>query len=54
MWQVEHPGGIQAPTGRLLEREDMGMMRPFVVMPAQVLKFDHGGAHGGHGEGRPG
>ncbi|WP_298567440.1 hypothetical protein [Streptomyces luteogriseus] len=22
-----------------------------VVMPAQVLKFDHGGARGGHGEG---
>nr|WP_306934149.1 O-aminophenol oxidase PhsA [Streptomyces luteogriseus] len=38
----------------LLEHEDMGMMRPFVVMPAQVLKFDHGGAHGGHGEGHTG
>ncbi|MEU0455992.1 O-aminophenol oxidase PhsA [Streptomyces sp. NPDC006129] len=38
----------------LLEHEDMGMMRPFVVMPAQVLKFDHGGAHGGHGEGHSG
>ncbi|MFI7139016.1 multicopper oxidase domain-containing protein [Streptomyces massasporeus] len=38
----------------LLEREDMGMMRPFEVMPAQVLKCDHGGAHGGHGEGRTG
>ncbi|MFF9804762.1 O-aminophenol oxidase PhsA [Streptomyces coeruleorubidus] len=38
----------------LLEHEDMGMMRPFVVMPEQVLKFDHGGAHGGHGEGHTG
>ncbi|GAA4323472.1 multicopper oxidase domain-containing protein [Streptomyces venetus] len=38
----------------LLEHEDMGMMRPFVVMPSQVLKFDHGGAHGGHGEGHTG
>ncbi|MGW4202453.1 O-aminophenol oxidase PhsA [Streptomyces sp. NPDC004726] len=32
----------------LLEHEDMGMMRPFVVMPPQALKFDHGGGHGGH------
>lgn len=31
----------------LLEHEDMGMMRPFVVMPAEAMKFDHGGAHGG-------
>lgn len=38
----------------LLEHEDMGMMRPFVVMPAQALKFDHGGGHGGHGEGHTG
>jgi hypothetical protein len=35
-----------APTGgsctsHLLEHEDMGMMRPFAVMPPQVLKFDH-------------
>ncbi|MBB5798259.1 hypothetical protein HDA41_006223 [Streptomyces caelestis] len=30
------------------------MPRPFAVMPPQVLKFDHGGAHGGHGEGRTG
>jgi spore coat protein A len=30
------------------------MTRPFVVMPPQVLKFDHGGAHGGHGEGHTG
>jgi spore coat protein A len=30
------------------------MTRPFVVMPPQVLKFDHGGAHGGRGEGRTG
>jgi o-aminophenol oxidase len=33
---------------------DMGMMRPFVVMPAQVLEFDHGGAHGSRGEGHTG
>ncbi|MEU1813844.1 O-aminophenol oxidase PhsA [Streptomyces roseifaciens] len=35
----------------LLEHEDMGMMRPFVVMPGEVLKFHHGehGGHGGHG-----
>ncbi|HET6861291.1 MAG TPA: O-aminophenol oxidase PhsA [Streptomyces sp.] len=32
----------------LLEHEDMGMMRPFVVMPPEALKFDHGGGHGGH------
>ncbi|MFJ3646478.1 O-aminophenol oxidase PhsA [Streptomyces murinus] len=36
----------------LLEHEDMGMMRPFVVMPAEAMKFDHGvmhdGGHGGH------
>ncbi|MFF0011887.1 O-aminophenol oxidase PhsA [Streptomyces sp. NPDC005374] len=37
-----------------LEHEDMGMMRPFVVMPPEALKFDHGGAHGGHGEGHTG
>ncbi|MFI0807102.1 multicopper oxidase domain-containing protein [Streptomyces echinatus] len=35
----------------LLEHEDMGMMRPFVVMPPEALKFDHGAAHGGHGGG---
>ncbi|MFD4505897.1 O-aminophenol oxidase PhsA [Streptomyces sp. NPDC058457] len=35
----------------LLEHEDMGMMRPFVVMPEEAMKFDHGTAHGGHGEG---
>ncbi|CAM5377554.1 O-aminophenol oxidase [Streptomyces canus] len=29
------------------------MMRPFVVMPPEALKFDHG-AHGGHGEGHTG
>ncbi|MGI5353331.1 multicopper oxidase family protein [Streptomyces sp. CA-250714] len=34
----------------LLEHEDMGMMRPFTVMPREVLKFDHG-AGGGHGGG---
>ncbi|MFE5044796.1 O-aminophenol oxidase PhsA [Streptomyces sp. NPDC056637] len=33
----------------LLEHEDMGMMRPFVVMPAEAMKFDHGAGHGGHG-----
>jgi spore coat protein A len=38
----------------LLEHEDMGMMRPFVVMPPEALKFDHGGGHGEHGEGHPG
>lgn len=41
----------------LLEHEDMGMMRPFVVMPAEALKFDHGAGHGGHdghGEGHTG
>ncbi|WSA47584.1 multicopper oxidase domain-containing protein [Streptomyces sp. NBC_01803] len=32
----------------LLEHEDMGMMRPFVVMPREVLKFDHNPGHGGH------
>ncbi|MFC0845164.1 O-aminophenol oxidase PhsA [Streptomyces noboritoensis] len=32
----------------LLEHEDMGMMRPFVVAPPEALKFDHAG-HGGHG-----
>lgn len=38
----------------LLEYEDMGMMRPFVVMPEEAMTFDHGGAHGGHGEGHTG
>lgn len=37
----------------LLEHEDMGMMRPFVVMPPEVLAFHHhhpgGGGHD-HGE----
>lgn len=32
----------------LLEHEDAGMMRPFTVMPPEVLKFDHG-----HGGGHP-
>ncbi|PGH48520.1 phenoxazinone synthase [Streptomyces sp. Ru87] len=33
----------------LLEHEDMGMMRPFTVMPPEVMKFDHGQpGHGGH------
>ncbi|MFE7131658.1 O-aminophenol oxidase PhsA [Streptomyces sp. NPDC057638] len=35
----------------LLEHEDMGMMRPFVVLPPEVLPFDHGGHDGGHGGG---
>ncbi|MFI7011165.1 O-aminophenol oxidase PhsA [Streptomyces sp. NPDC050145] len=39
----------------LLEHEDMGMMRPFVVMPKEALKFDHGAGHGGdHGGGHGG
>ncbi|MFF8640821.1 O-aminophenol oxidase PhsA [Streptomyces sp. NPDC015345] len=38
----------------LLEHEDMGMMRPFVVMPKEALKFDHGAGHGGHGAGHGG
>ncbi|MFF9071750.1 O-aminophenol oxidase PhsA [Streptomyces sp. NPDC014872] len=38
----------------LLEHEDMGMMRPFVVMPPEALKFDHGAGHGGHGPGHGG
>ncbi|MEV0278260.1 O-aminophenol oxidase PhsA [Streptomyces sp. NPDC050610] len=33
----------------LLEHEDMGMMRPVVVMPAEVMKFHHGDAGHGHG-----
>ena len=32
----------------LLEHEDAGMMRPFTVMPPEVMKFDHG-----HGGGHP-
>ncbi|MGW1867608.1 O-aminophenol oxidase PhsA [Streptomyces mauvecolor] len=32
----------------LLEHEDMGMMRPFVVMPKEAMKFEHGAGHGGH------
>ncbi|MFF3732489.1 O-aminophenol oxidase PhsA [Streptomyces sp. NPDC002476] len=38
----------------LLEHEDMGMMRPFVVLPPEALKFDHGAGHGGHGRGHGG
>ncbi|MEE1752517.1 multicopper oxidase domain-containing protein [Streptomyces sp. SP18CS02] len=38
----------------LLEHEDMGMMRPFVVMPKEVLRFDHGAGHGGGHDGSPG
>ncbi|MFY1638095.1 multicopper oxidase family protein [Solwaraspora sp. WMMB335] len=51
-----------AHSGRFLhhchmrDHEDMGMMRPFVVMPAEVMKIEHqgghpmggGAAHGGH------
>ncbi|MEV6672112.1 O-aminophenol oxidase PhsA [Streptomyces sp. NPDC051162] len=33
----------------LLEHEDMGMMRPFVVMPDEVMAFHHGGDAGRHG-----
>lgn len=33
----------------LLEHEDMGMMRPFVVMPDEVMAFHHGGGAGQHG-----
>ncbi|ARZ70159.1 multicopper oxidase domain-containing protein [Streptomyces sp. HU2014] len=53
-------GRFQGAKGRfmyhchLLEHEDMGMMRPFVVMPGEVLKFHHGepgGHHGGHHDG---
>jgi len=32
----------------LLEHEDMGMMRPFVVLPKEALKFDHGAGHDEH------
>ncbi|MCN9242866.1 multicopper oxidase domain-containing protein [Streptomyces sp. RY43-2] len=32
----------------LLEHEDMGMMRPFVVMPSEAMKFSHDMGHGGH------
>ncbi|MEV5985354.1 O-aminophenol oxidase PhsA [Streptomyces sp. NPDC052051] len=32
----------------LLEHEDMGMMRPFVVMPSEAMKFSHEMGHGGH------
>lgn len=35
----------------LLEHEDMGMMRPFVVMPREVLKFHHHQPGGDHGHG---
>ncbi|MFC7302888.1 O-aminophenol oxidase PhsA [Streptomyces monticola] len=38
----------------LLEHEDMGMMRPFVVMPKEALKFDHGAGHGPHEGGHGG
>ncbi|MEC4017516.1 O-aminophenol oxidase PhsA [Streptomyces sp. H27-D2] len=38
----------------LLEHEDMGMMRPFVVLPKEALKFDHGAGHGGHDGGHGG
>lgn len=32
----------------LLEHEDMGMMRPYLVMLPEAMKFDHGAGHGGH------
>ena len=34
-----------------LEHEDMGMMRPFVVMPPEVLAFHHHHPGGGHDHG---
>ncbi|MGP4111383.1 multicopper oxidase family protein [Streptomyces sp. 4N509B] len=34
----------------LLEHEDMGMMRPFAVLPREVMVFDHHSPDGGHGE----
>ncbi|WP_242587657.1 O-aminophenol oxidase PhsA [Streptomyces sp. MST-110588] len=37
----------------LLEHEDMGMMRPFVVMPPEVVRFHHH-QPGGHGHGHGG
>ncbi|MFH8404939.1 O-aminophenol oxidase PhsA [Streptomyces sp. NPDC018019] len=55
---VDVVGRFQGATGRfmyhchILEHEDMGMMRPFVVMPREVLKFHHhppgGHDHGDH------
>ncbi|TBO60593.1 phenoxazinone synthase [Streptomyces kasugaensis] len=33
----------------LLEHEDMGMMRPFVVMPPEALEFHHHQPDGSHG-----
>ncbi|MBT2386288.1 multicopper oxidase domain-containing protein [Streptomyces sp. ISL-11] len=48
-------GRFQGAKGRfmyhchLLEHEDMGMMRPYVVMPPEVLKFHHGDDGGHHG-----
>ncbi|MFC0531306.1 multicopper oxidase family protein [Phytohabitans kaempferiae] len=36
------------------DHEDMGMMRPFVVMPAQVLKIEHQGGHPMAGPGHSG
>ncbi|WP_406380358.1 hypothetical protein [Streptomyces sp. NBC_01618] len=53
-WTVTHLHGAQTGAGTTagrttrLEHEDMGMMRPFVVMPPQAMKFDHGAGHGGH------
>ncbi|MDT0448435.1 O-aminophenol oxidase PhsA [Streptomyces hesseae] len=41
----------------LLEHEDMGMMRPYVVMPREVMVFHHGmggGHNGGHDGGHDG
>jgi FtsP/CotA-like multicopper oxidase with cupredoxin domain len=32
----------------ILDHEDEGMMRPFVVMPAQVMRFEHPASGGSH------
>jgi len=34
-------------TAHILDHEDEGMMRAFVVMPMEAMKFEHG-PHGGH------
>ncbi len=49
-----------AHSGRFLhhchmrDHEDMGMMRPFVVMPAEVMKIEHQGGHPMPGPGHTG
>jgi FtsP/CotA-like multicopper oxidase with cupredoxin domain len=37
----------------ILDHEDEGMMRPFVVMPAQVMRFEHPASGGGHQHNQP-